>query len=159
MSTQIITGPRFELTYPIAEALSDALSREYNQSFTYKKVKGYGKSYAYRFISGDANHMIGINPRNGDIQVDEHAGHGMINIARVKELLLAIIDSRPRITDLQTAVANRERRKVTSALVRKPDVPMDVIRNIGDYAATRKIEGGRRRKTRKMKKTRKTRRV
>lgn len=159
MPTSFLSVPRFELTYPIAEALTEALTREYNQPFSYKKVKGHGKSYLYLFTSADEKHRVGINPRNGDMQVDEHIGHEMINIAKVKELLLAIIDSRPRITDIQTAVANRERRKVTSALVRKPDVPMDVIRNIGDYAATRKIEGGRRRKTRKMKKTRKTRRV
>lgn len=155
--------PAFEVTPEIAAIMVNSLSQQYNEPFHYMKKKHMANMVIHHFRAEDGKHTVALVPKFRTIHVENYDDNvnRFISLQKAKEIFdnaVAVVNTRPRITDIQGAVAKRQRRELAKGLVGTP-LPSDVTRKIGDYVATGKIEGGRRRKTRKMKKTRKNRRI
>ncbi len=158
---------QLQMTPTMGQAIVEALSQEYGQPFHYtKEFSKYQYSDIYYFTTAKSESMVILNPKLRTLYVDNKRKK-LVDIAKVKEILLNIIALKPIAKDVVSY----------STVEKKLPLPEAVSANIASYLSgesgtmdTQKLKlatklkkygltkkGGRRH--RRSRKTRKTRRV
>ena len=119
--------PELQMTPTVAQVIVKALSDEYKQEFYYTKEFSKNQNSDMHYITtAYSKNMVIINPKLRILYV-ENKGKKVVDIQKVKQILLDIIDQRKKLAPAGKDIA------AYTTVEKKLPVSEDVSAKIGSY--------------------------